>query len=67
MEIGSNTAGRDSSRSSALDRCRIIACINGKLADLNFNILGISQTIMGDRFDDGIVFQIIERLEPGRG
>jgi len=41
-----------------LDRAGIIACITGKLADLNFNILGISRTIMGDRFTmRGRVFQ----------
>jgi len=47
MEIGSNP--RAVITVVGLDRAGIIACITGKLADLNFNILGISQTIMGDR------------------
>ena len=47
-----------------VDRVGIIARITGKLADLNINILDISQTIMGDLFTMSMIVDMGAAREP---
>jgi len=47
-----------------IDRVGIIARITGKLADLNINILDISQTIMGDLFTMSMIVDLSATERP---
>jgi ACT domain-containing protein len=47
-----------------VDRVGIIARITGKLAELNINILDISQTIMGDLFTMSMIVDMVSAQKP---
>ena len=47
-----------------VDRVGIIARITGKLADLDINILDISQTIMGDLFTMSMIVDLEKAEKP---